>query len=52
MNDDLHTAMRVHINNLKTVSTGMEAVKAECNFKNISELIGITLKVTLIGEKC
>jgi len=39
MNDDLHTAMRVHINNLKIVSTGIDAVKAECNFKSILQLI-------------
>jgi len=39
MNDDLHTAMKVHIDNLKTVSEGLDALKKACNFANTSELI-------------
>ena len=39
MNDDLHTAMKVHIDNLKVVSTGLDALKKACSFANTSELI-------------
>ncbi|XP_076808159.1 tyrosine-protein phosphatase non-receptor type 23-like isoform X2 [Clavelina lepadiformis] len=54
MNDDLHTAMRIHISNLKTVSEGLDALKRECKFQNYSELISDDDKevINLVQKLC
>nr|XP_002124878.3 tyrosine-protein phosphatase non-receptor type 23 [Ciona intestinalis] len=39
MNDDLHTAMKIHITNLRTVADGLDAVKKECHLKSMAEIL-------------
>uniref|UniRef100_H2YCE0 Tyrosine-protein phosphatase non-receptor type 20 n=1 Tax=Ciona savignyi TaxID=51511 RepID=H2YCE0_CIOSA len=39
INDDLSTAMKVHIANLRTVSRGLDAVRKECQLMDIADLL-------------
>ncbi|XP_039256078.2 uncharacterized protein LOC120332825 [Styela clava] len=54
MNDDLHTACRIHINNMKLIAGGMDSLKGELNLTNIADLLSEEDKnvVELIRKLC